>query len=318
MADSTILPSNGNGKTTFIYGLIDPRTQELRYVGKTVLTPDRRLCTHKWRAKAEPHKVHSMAWILSLAKTGMEPDVFTIEEVPPYENWVEREQFWIEYFRAIGANLCNHSRGGEGAPGFKQTPEMIARRIRRGPAHHSYGKPKPAHVKAALKAANDKRRADPVRYAEFRRLQRESITPEIIAASIKRLAAVHADPERHAEISAKRAVVARSQTHRLRVGEQSKAQWITNRDKIIAAQNAGKGEAWKAKQSSLGKKRMADKNHPLNQYNFKRRKLTDGDIQAIRGRLAQGECHGDIAQAYGIDRSIISRIKHRRKRFAIS
>lgn len=36
MADENVAAPSGAGKPTFIYGLVDPRTDQLRYVGKTV------------------------------------------------------------------------------------------------------------------------------------------------------------------------------------------------------------------------------------------------------------------------------------------
>src|SRR5690348_6073255 len=118
-------------KSVNIYGLIDPTTSQIRYVGKTVLDPRRRLSVHCDRALKSPEKTHSMAWIASLHKRGIKPEVFTIETVDG-DHWIEAEQFWIAYFRFIGADLCNHTIGGEGQCGYKQPKEVVEKRLKRG------------------------------------------------------------------------------------------------------------------------------------------------------------------------------------------
>jgi len=109
-----------------IYGLIDPKTKELRYVGKTVEPLTERLRRHKYCTATG----RSVNWIKSLKVIGLEPEIFLIERVSK-ESWVEKETFWIEYFRFIGSNLANLQPGGEGAPlgnqyckGFKHSKEF--------------------------------------------------------------------------------------------------------------------------------------------------------------------------------------------------
>lgn len=40
-----------------------------------------------------------------------------------YDNWDERERFWISYYRMIGENICNLTDGGEGILGCKKSEE---------------------------------------------------------------------------------------------------------------------------------------------------------------------------------------------------
>jgi hypothetical protein len=252
---SKIAKSRTASKTTYIYGLIDPRTHQCRYVGKTVLTPNRRLHVHKWRSKAEGHKGHSMAWIASLCRDGSEPEVITLEEVAPGGDWVEAEQFWIEYLRWLGAELCNHSIGGEGQTGFKQTPEMIARRIRRGAQHHSTGKKKPPHVIEALSLGTARMRGDPIRRQSAYEKQIAGFKRHGMVSSIAGLKRAHADPLIHATAVAKQTERARTTERRQLASEQSSARWAESRDYIIARQNEGKGDEWKRKQSEDPEKR---------------------------------------------------------------
>ena len=109
-------------KTTIIYGAIDPRTSELRYVGKTKGTLKARLAGHL-RAGTHTHRGH---WFRSLRNQGVAPDMFVIERVPEDSDWRECEQFWIAYFRSIGCNLVNTSVGGDGATGVALSEDRKA------------------------------------------------------------------------------------------------------------------------------------------------------------------------------------------------
>lgn len=105
---------------TIIYGLVDPRTDELRYVGKTIHHLNSRLRSHIDDAQVIKRR-HVCAWIRALQREGLEPEVFEVDRA--LEDWSDREKFWIAYFRFIGCNLTNETIGGEGVPGRKHTEE---------------------------------------------------------------------------------------------------------------------------------------------------------------------------------------------------
>lgn len=123
--------------TIYIYGLCDPRTQELRYVGVTN-DLERRISQHL-RDRSISRKAN---WIRSLLKENYKPEMFVIEEVEE-SNWQEREQHWIGFYRGAGSDLTNLTIGGD-APmlGKKHTPETRAKmsQVRRGENNHNYGK----------------------------------------------------------------------------------------------------------------------------------------------------------------------------------
>ncbi len=110
-------------ETAYIYGLCDPITKQLRYVGKTI-NPDRRLKDHLRNKKRN----HLSCWIGSLLKQDKHPEIFVIEKIDSSE-WQEAERFWISYFRYIGADLVNGSYGGLGGSkkGHRFSPEGRAR-----------------------------------------------------------------------------------------------------------------------------------------------------------------------------------------------
>lgn len=93
--------------TTFIYALLD-ENGVVRYVGKSN-NPTRRLNDHLTK-KSRSHKSH---WIQSMLSRGVEPSLLIIEECP-FEQWVERERYWIAYYDSVGTPLTNGTRGGDG------------------------------------------------------------------------------------------------------------------------------------------------------------------------------------------------------------
>lgn len=118
---ATLPPHANDGKTTFIYALIDPNTQQIRYIGKSN-DPTMRLYRH---LREKQHTYKNM-WIKSLKDKGLTPEIQIIEEVL-IEQWQERERYWIAFYRAQGLDIANGTDGGDGVHGRKRTPEEKAR-----------------------------------------------------------------------------------------------------------------------------------------------------------------------------------------------
>ena len=113
-------------ETTFIYGLRDPRDSQIRYVGKAN-DPAQRLRQHRSSAKGGKENPHSSAWLKSLLDGGHKPELVLLEEVSRHR-WEEAEQAWIQYLRGLGCYLTNHTDGGFGPNGRKQSQEERAKR----------------------------------------------------------------------------------------------------------------------------------------------------------------------------------------------
>ncbi len=108
-----------------VYGLFDPRTQELRYVGKSCQGLKR---PRKHSAPSQLKKqTHTARWCSELAAQRLRPEIEVLEEHLGAETLYDAEQFFIAYFRSIGCRLTNHVDGGRGALGLKHTPEAKAR-----------------------------------------------------------------------------------------------------------------------------------------------------------------------------------------------
>jgi hypothetical protein len=99
-------------RRTKIYKLQDPDSLEVRYVGKTVHSLDRRLTSHM---KPNP-TTYSGKWVNSLLAQGKKPLITLIEEVG--DEWPERERYWIGFYRDQGSRLTNLAEGGLGPSGF--------------------------------------------------------------------------------------------------------------------------------------------------------------------------------------------------------
>lgn len=102
-------------ENTYIYGLIDPITNELRYVGKTV-NINRRYKRHI--NEVNLHNSHKDRWIRKLLNNNHIPEIIVIDLVKTNE-WQYWEIFYIEYFKFLGCNLTNGTKGGDEPPSTK-------------------------------------------------------------------------------------------------------------------------------------------------------------------------------------------------------
>lgn len=109
--------------TTTIYALCDPATSEIRYIGKTNGPANNRLSEHMSDSNRRNTRCHCHCWIRSLNPG--KPKLIELEIV--VDDWVEAEQFWIAYFKSLGARLTNLTAGGEGATGYVMTEEHKAK-----------------------------------------------------------------------------------------------------------------------------------------------------------------------------------------------
>lgn len=103
----------------YIYALIDPRTSEPRYIGKTN-NPQKRFAHHLNPRKEDMS--YRANWIRSLQRLGLQPTVMILEETDESQ-WPARERWWVAYGIKEGWRLTNGDSGGSG--GKKPTPETV-------------------------------------------------------------------------------------------------------------------------------------------------------------------------------------------------
>lgn len=97
---------------TYIYGLKDPRDNQIYYIGKSN-NPKKRLKEHLEDKHTNPHK---RAWIEDLVSCNLIPKLEILEKVD-INNWGDIERDWITRGRNNGYPLTNITDGG-GASSF--------------------------------------------------------------------------------------------------------------------------------------------------------------------------------------------------------
>lgn len=138
-----------------IYGLVDPRTHLVRYVGKTNNLA-KRMREHLCDAPRFSH-YPVKKWINKLAKAGLQPTPIILAVVPSEQSWQEQERLWISRFQ----DLLNCTEGGDGV----HDPDgIIARKISESKKAKNYKHSE--ETKAKLRAARNKR---PPATDEYRR-----------------------------------------------------------------------------------------------------------------------------------------------------
>lgn len=127
-------------KPVIIYALSDPRRPALiRYIGKTEQPLYRRLTSHIAERNSKDRS-YKLNWIRKLLNEGLVPLIWPIE-ICRKDNWVEREQYWVKFFKPMG--ITNGTDGGEGASGrtgFRWSEEArkqmsVSRKGRKLPHH---------------------------------------------------------------------------------------------------------------------------------------------------------------------------------------
>lgn len=103
----------------YIYILIDPLTDDVRYCGKTNNIKVR-IAGHLKEKRSNKDK---MDWVKNLKSQKVKPKLCVIDEVSD-EDWSFWEKYWISQLKCWGFDLLNKTNGGEsGVTGFKHTKE---------------------------------------------------------------------------------------------------------------------------------------------------------------------------------------------------
>lgn len=112
----------------FIYVLVCPFTNNIRYVGQTVNKVSKRLSKHVSEA-INKNRTHKESWILSLYNRNTRPIIEVIDEVK-----LEEIDFWerhyISLYRSWGFSLLNLTDGGQLNRNFsKETKDKISKSL---------------------------------------------------------------------------------------------------------------------------------------------------------------------------------------------
>jgi hypothetical protein len=110
-----------------IYGLIDPRTLLIHYIGKSAKGL-RRPKQHRTDATRtdQPSSRPVCLWIRDLLSAGLTYEVVILESQSP-EGLGGAERWWIAYGQALGWPLTNMMHGGGGGLGLTRSLECRAK-----------------------------------------------------------------------------------------------------------------------------------------------------------------------------------------------
>lgn len=136
-------------KPVYIYALLDPRTEEVRYIGKSE-RPVERLGNHM-NERSNCHRSH---WLQSLKRDGLKPHMVILERIQGDWPWQEAERFWINRGRALGWPLTNNTEGGDGVNGLPAETRARMAAVWRGRKH------KPESIDKMRLANKGKRHSD--------------------------------------------------------------------------------------------------------------------------------------------------------------
>lgn len=100
-----------------VYGLFDPATGAIRYVGQTSYVLHHRLSRHLYEAKRLNVCDSKRDWILALLAVEQRPVIRALVRVTTEAEACDAERLQIEAWRASGADLLNEVDGGRGSHG---------------------------------------------------------------------------------------------------------------------------------------------------------------------------------------------------------
>ena len=109
-----------------IYGLVDPRSMLVRYIGRSSNGVDRPR-THRYK-RALDANTRCATWVKALLNLGLAYNIVILETMATAKKLNEAERWWIAYGLLSEWPLTNHTLGGEGQLGISPTPESRASR----------------------------------------------------------------------------------------------------------------------------------------------------------------------------------------------
>jgi predicted GIY-YIG superfamily endonuclease len=101
----------------YIYTLIDPTTNEIKYIGYTK-NPKKRIWEHIRDAK-KGIRTYKCEWIRSLLSKNSEPILEIMSEFDSHDKVLLEEIRLIKEFKESGSKLTNLTNGGDGQNGVK-------------------------------------------------------------------------------------------------------------------------------------------------------------------------------------------------------
>lgn len=187
--------------SNLVYGLVDPRTRLVRYIGKST-TGMKRPSQHR---RPKPSNVTWCAnWVRSLHDVGAQPEIIVLDEFEDAEALNRAERWWIAFGRACAWPLTNLTDGGDGTSGYTKseaTRSKISQSLR---GHHVSESTKAKQRAAKLTPAEQLRlrNNNPARTVEARaKISASKRHPEVRAATAARMSGRHVSAETRLKLS---------------------------------------------------------------------------------------------------------------------
>lgn len=181
-----------------IYGLVDPRTDELRYIGLSTTGWERirhhLVAARSERANSYSHQWRLYNWLRSIAKDELEPVVRILERSVSDEELSDAEILWIAHYRSLGYRLFNRHLGGFAGRASDETRKLISEAVKRALQRPD--------VRARHAAVNVGRKFTDEHRANLAASIRATMTPERRALNAEALRGRKHTVETRAKISA--------------------------------------------------------------------------------------------------------------------
>lgn len=217
----------------YIYGLWDPRTGDLRYIGKSI-DPNRRSVHRISRAKHGTgiNPVHD--WIRELLGENLRPILEVLEEATK-ETWQESEKEWIRQCRELGIDLLNVHDGGGGLPSSTNTArkgKKLSKEHREAISKGVRGTKRSEETRRRMSEAKKRLYADP----EERRKQSERMKGHPVSEETREKLKQANLGKRHTEESKRKVGDAfrgtkLSKEHKRKISDANKQSWARRRRK---------------------------------------------------------------------------------------
>lgn len=114
----------------YIYALVDPETEEIRYIGKSI-RPKERLTNHM-NDRGNCHRTH---WLAQLKAKGLKPKLVIFEKVKAKDDWRVVERAWIAIAERYQWPITNSTTGGDGVEGLPEETRERMRQVWLGRKH---------------------------------------------------------------------------------------------------------------------------------------------------------------------------------------
>lgn len=131
----------GSKNKFIVYALKDPRTKEIRYIGKSCVgleRPKSHCSPSRLKGDGMTYKSN---WIKSLLKLNLKPLIEVIEECDDHESLKIRELFWIEFYSKT-CKLVNSTTAKEGSAfltdSTKQKLKNAKKKFKESPEYKNY------------------------------------------------------------------------------------------------------------------------------------------------------------------------------------